>query len=50
MQSDDPNFWRAGAIGTTIVMPIVLAVFMIDSLDASRSLLIWAGSSLLWRC
>ncbi len=34
MQYDDPNFWRAGAISTTIVMAIVLAMLTIDSLGA----------------
>ena len=34
MQYDDPNFWRAGAISTTVVMAIVLAMLTIDSLDA----------------
>jgi len=34
MQYDDPKFWRAGAISTTIVMGIVLGMLTIDSLGA----------------
>lgn len=34
MQYDDPNFWRAGAISTTVVMAIVLGMLTIDSLGA----------------
>jgi nitric oxide reductase subunit C len=34
MHYHDPNFWRAGAISTTIVMAIVLAMLTIDSLEA----------------
>ena len=34
MQYEDPNFWRAGAISTTVVMAIVLVMLTIDSLDA----------------
>jgi len=34
MQYDDPKFWRAGAISTTIVMGIVLVMLTIDSLGA----------------
>ena len=34
MQYDDPNFWRAGAISTTIVMAVVLGMLTIDSLGA----------------
>ena len=34
MQYEDPNFWRSGAISTTIVMAIVLVMLTIDSLDA----------------
>ena len=34
MQYQDPNFWRAGAVSTTVVMAIVLAMLTIDSLDA----------------
>lgn len=34
MQYDDPKFWRAGAISTTIVMAVVLAMLTVDSLAA----------------
>ncbi len=34
MQYDDPNFWRAGAISTTVVMAIVLGMLTVDSLGA----------------
>jgi nitric oxide reductase subunit C len=34
MPFDDPAFWRAGAISTTVVMAIVLAMLTIDSLEA----------------
>lgn len=34
MHYDDPDFWRAGAISTTIVMAIVLAMLTVDSLAA----------------
>ena len=34
MQYEDPNFWRAGAISTTVVMAIVLVMLTIDILDA----------------
>ena len=34
MQYDDPAFWRAGAISTTVVMSVVLAMLTIDSLGA----------------
>ncbi len=34
MQFDDPNFWRAGAIATTLVMAVVLIFLTIDSLGA----------------
>jgi nitric oxide reductase subunit C len=34
MQYEDPNFWRAGAVSTTVVMAVVLAMLTIDSLDA----------------
>jgi nitric oxide reductase subunit C len=34
MQYDDPKFWRAGAISTTIIMSMVLVMLTIDSLDA----------------
>jgi nitric oxide reductase subunit C len=34
MHYDDPNFWRAGAISTTVVMAIVLGMLTIDSLAA----------------
>lgn len=33
----DPAFWRAGAISTTIVMPIVLVFLALDSLAAIRA-------------
>ena len=34
MKFDDPNFWRAGAIATTLVMSVVLIFLTIDSLAA----------------
>jgi nitric oxide reductase subunit C len=34
MHHEDPNFWRAGAISTTVVMAIVLGMLTIDSLEA----------------
>src|SRR5690348_16941977 len=34
MQFDDPKFWRAGAIATTVVMAVVLVFLTIDSLAA----------------
>src|SRR5579863_2506323 len=34
MQYDDPAFWRAGAISTTVVMSVVLAMLTVDSLGA----------------
>ena len=34
MKFDDPNFWRAGAIATTVVMSVVLIFLTIDSLAA----------------
>ena len=34
MQFDDPKFWRAGAIATTVVMGVVLIFLTIDSLAA----------------
>jgi len=34
MRFDDPNFWRAGAIATTLVMSVVLIFLTIDSLAA----------------
>jgi nitric oxide reductase subunit C len=34
MQYDDPTFWRAGAISTTVVMAIVLGMLTVDSLKA----------------
>ncbi len=34
MQYDDPKFWRAGAISTTVVMAIVLGMLTVDSLGA----------------
>ncbi len=37
MQYDDPNFWRAGAISTTLVMAIVLGMLTVDSLSAISS-------------
>src|SRR5574340_681140 len=36
MHTQDPNFWRAGAISTTVVMLIVLVFLTIDSLAAIR--------------
>jgi hypothetical protein len=35
MQYDDPAFWRAGAISTTVVMAAVLVMLTIDSLAAT---------------
>jgi len=34
MHYDDPKFWRAGAVSTTVVMAIVLVMLTIDSLAA----------------
>lgn len=34
MRFDDPNFWRAGAIATTLVMAVVLVFLTVDSLAA----------------
>lgn len=34
MQYDDPKFWRAGAISTTVVMAIALGMLTVDSLEA----------------
>ena len=34
MQYEDPNFWRAGAVSTTVVMAVVLIMLTIDSLGA----------------
>lgn len=34
MEYDDPKFWRAGAISTTVVMAIVLGMLTVDSLGA----------------
>lgn len=34
MQYEDPKFWRAGAISTTVVMAVVLIMLTIDSLGA----------------
>ena len=34
MQIDDPTFWRAGAISTTVVMSVVLVMLTIDSIAA----------------
>ncbi len=34
MQYEDPKFWRAGAISTTVVMAVVLVMLTIDSLGA----------------
>jgi nitric oxide reductase subunit C len=33
----DPKFWRAGAISSTVVMLVVLAFLTVDSLDAIRA-------------
>jgi nitric oxide reductase subunit C len=33
----DPKFWRAGAISSTVVMLIVLAFLTIDSLETIRA-------------
>lgn len=37
MDIEDPLFWRAGAISSTIVMLLVLAFLTIDSLEATRA-------------
>jgi nitric oxide reductase subunit C len=37
MQYEDPNFWRAGAISTTVVMAMVLVMLTIDSLGAIKA-------------
>src|SRR5579863_167350 len=34
MRFDDPKFWRAGAIATTVVMAVVLIFLTMDSLEA----------------
>ena len=34
MQYEDPKFWRAGAVSTTVVMAVVLIMLTIDSLGA----------------
>ena len=36
MYAEDPAFWRAGAISSTLVMLIVLAFLTLDSLDTIR--------------
>jgi len=36
MYAEDPAFWRAGAISSTLVMLIVLAFLTVDSLDTIR--------------
>jgi len=36
MYTQDPAFWRAGAISSTAVMFVVLIVLTIDSIDAIR--------------
>ena len=36
MRFDDPNFWRAGAIATTLVMAVVLVPSVIDFTDNLR--------------
>ena len=37
MYAEDPAFWRAGAIATTLVMAVVLVFLTIDSLAAIRT-------------
>jgi nitric oxide reductase subunit C len=37
MTMEDPLFWRAGAVSTTLVMLVVLALLTVDSLSASRA-------------
>ncbi|MEO8223595.1 MAG: cytochrome c [Gammaproteobacteria bacterium] len=37
MDIQDPNFWRAGAIGTTVTMLVVLVFLTVDSLDSVRA-------------
>jgi nitric oxide reductase subunit C len=36
MYAEDPAFWRAGAISSTLVMLIVLAFLTVDSLATIR--------------
>ena len=36
MYAEDPAFWRAGAISSTLVMVIVLAFLTVDSLATIR--------------
>lgn len=36
MDIQDPGFWRAGAISTTLIMLVVLTFLTIDSLQATR--------------
>ena len=37
MDIQDPKFWRAGAVSSTVVMLVVLAFLTIDSLEATRA-------------
>jgi nitric oxide reductase subunit C len=37
VQIQDPHFWRAGAISTTAIMLVVLAILTLDSLASIRS-------------
>ncbi|MDE2149905.1 MAG: cytochrome c [Gammaproteobacteria bacterium] len=37
MDIQDPEFWKAGAVSTTVVMLVVLAFLTIDSLQATRA-------------
>ena len=37
MDIQDPHFWRAGAISTTAVMLVVLAILTVDSLQTIRA-------------
>lgn len=37
MDIEDPLFWRAGAVSSTLVMLLVLAFLTIDSLEATRA-------------
>jgi len=37
MQIEDPRFWRAGAISTTVVMLVVLGFLTVDSLAVTRA-------------
>lgn len=37
MDIQDPNFWRAGAISTTVTMLIVLVLLTVDSMESIRA-------------